>query len=54
MEKVCNNLNELGATENKKPYHVGGGLMTATVKDPWENMIGIMYNPEIKLKAIQL
>ena len=39
----------LGATENEKPYNVGGELMTATVKDPWGNVIGIIYNPEFKL-----
>ena len=38
-----------GATENEKPYNVGGELMTATVKDPWGNVIGLIYNPEFKL-----
>lgn len=39
----------LGAVENEKPYNVGGDLMTATVKDPWGNVIGFIYNPEFKL-----
>jgi predicted enzyme related to lactoylglutathione lyase len=39
----------LGATENEKPYNVGGELMTATVKDPWNNVIGLIYNPEFTL-----
>jgi lactoylglutathione lyase len=54
IKKVYNNLIELGATENEKPYHVGGDLMTATVRDPWGNVIGIIYNPEFKLKTKQL
>ncbi len=40
----------LGALENEKPYNVGGEIMTATVKDPWGNVIGIIYNPEFKVK----
>src|SRR5690349_13949526 len=40
----------LGATEHEKPYNVGGEIVTATVKDPWGNIIGLIYNPEFKLK----
>jgi lactoylglutathione lyase len=39
-----------GAIENEKPYNVGGEIMTATVKDPWGNIIGLIFNPEFKLK----
>jgi len=35
-----------GAIEHEKPYNVGGELMTATVKDPWGNIIGLIFNPE--------
>ena len=38
-------LLSLGATENEKPYAVGGDLITATVKDPFGNVIGLIYNP---------
>lgn len=34
----------------KKPYSVGGDLMTATVKDPFGNVIGLIYNPHFQLK----
>ncbi|TDE12019.1 VOC family protein [Dyadobacter psychrotolerans] len=37
---------ELGAKSNEIPENVGGEIMTATVKDPWDNVIGIIYNPE--------
>ena len=42
-------LIDLGATENEKPFNVGGEIMTATVKDPFGNVIGIIYNPDFKL-----
>jgi lactoylglutathione lyase len=41
---------ELGAMENEKPYNVGDELMTATVKDPWGNVIGFIYNPTFRLE----
>lgn len=50
IEEVYGQLIESGATENEKPYNVGGELMTATVKDPWGNVIGIIYNPYFKAK----
>jgi len=36
----------LGATEHEKPYEVGSAIMTATLKDPWGNIIGLIYNPK--------
>ena len=41
IQFVYNNFIEAGATENEKPYNVGGELMTATVKDRWGNIIGL-------------
>lgn len=38
----------LGARENEAPYNVGGELVTATVKDPFGNLIGLIYNPYFK------
>lgn len=46
-EKLIGN----GATANEEPENVGGELMVATVKDPWGNIIGIIYNPHFKLPA---
>lgn len=40
----------LGAAENEPPFNVGGELMVATVKDPWNNVIGLIYNPYFKLE----
>jgi len=41
-----------GAVENEKPVNVGGEIVTATVKDPWGNVIGLIYNPEFKADGI--
>jgi lactoylglutathione lyase len=32
------------------PTNVGGDIVTATVKDPWGNVVGIIYNPEFKVE----
>lgn len=37
-----------GATEVEKPLDVGGNIKVATLKDPWNNLLGIIYNPEFK------
>ena len=50
INEAYKKLIELGAIENEKPYNVGGEIMTATVKDPFGNIIGIIYNPEFKLE----
>ena len=44
-------LLEMGATEHEPPTNVGGELMTATVRDPWGNLFGIIYNPYFELPA---
>lgn len=42
-------LINLGATEHKKPMNVGGELMVCSLRDPWDNIIGLIYNPYFKL-----
>ena len=49
IEKEYQRLIALGASEHEKPTNVGGELMVATVKDPWDNIIGIIYNPYFKI-----
>lgn len=49
IQKTYEHLINLGAINHEKPTNVGGELMVATVKDPWKNIIGIIYNPEFKL-----
>ncbi|MEM9001215.1 MAG: VOC family protein [Bacteroidota bacterium] len=50
IHETYGRLIEIGATENEKPTNVGGKLMTATVKDPFGNVIGLIYNPDFKLE----
>ena len=49
IEKVYSHFLESGATEHEKPHSVGGPLMVASVKDPWGNVVGLIYNPAFKL-----
>ncbi|NPD45724.1 VOC family protein [Lentimicrobium sp. S6] len=49
IEEVYEKLIALGATEHEKPHSVGGPLMVASVRDPWGNIIGIIYNPAFEL-----
>jgi lactoylglutathione lyase len=38
------------AASIETPHNVGGELMVATVKDPWGNLIGIIYNLDFQVK----
>ena len=40
----------LGTTEHEQPFNVGGKIVTATVKDPFGNLIGLIYNPTFKVQ----
>ncbi len=52
VEDVHQKLEQLlaaGATECEQPNDVGGGIVLASVKDPWGNVFGIIYNPHFAL-----
>ena len=52
VEKVkeeYDRLIELGATSHEEPTDVGGDIMIASVKDPFGNVIGLIYNPHFKI-----
>jgi len=51
IQSKYNRLLDLGASEHRAPENVGGEIMTATVVDPWGNVIGLIYNPEFKAEA---
>lgn len=38
-----------GAKEHEAPQNVGGDIVVATVKDPWGNVIGLIYNPGFRI-----
>ncbi|MEX2231807.1 MAG: VOC family protein [Cyclobacteriaceae bacterium] len=50
VQRVFDDLVSAGATANEKPQNVGGEIVVASVKDPWENLFGIIHNPEFKVK----
>ena len=49
IDKEYNSLIELGATVDEEPTNVGGDIVVASFRDPWGNVIGIIYNPEFKI-----
>lgn len=51
IDTEFNRFMELGATEHEKPKNVGGEIMVATLKDPWGNIIGLIYNPYFKITS---
>lgn len=51
VDAAYKNFIDLGATENEPPQNVGGDIIVATVKDPWNNVIGLIYNPGFKIKT---
>jgi lactoylglutathione lyase len=50
IDKAYKSLIDIGATEIEKPTNVGGVIVVASVKDPWGNAIGIIFNPEFKIR----
>ena len=47
---MFNRCLELKATLHESPVDVGEGIMMASVKDPWDNIIGLIYNPYFKIQ----
>lgn len=45
LAEALNQLIDLGATEHTPVVHRGGGFMTASVCDPFGNVIGLMRSP---------
>lgn len=41
---------ELGAQNHSEPQDVGGGIIVATVTDPFGNVFGIIENPHFKIE----
>lgn len=50
VERMYKQLLELGAKEHSGPQDVGSGIIVATVKDPWDNFVGIIKNPHFKVE----
>jgi lactoylglutathione lyase len=49
VQSTDQTLLQLGAAPHEAPTEAGGGIAVATVKDPWGNPFGIIYNPHFQL-----
>ncbi len=49
VNKAVKDFLASGATAHEKPQDVGEGIIVASVKDPWQNVIGLIYNPHFKI-----
>jgi predicted enzyme related to lactoylglutathione lyase len=49
----CNRLHALGATVHEEPKDVGGGIVCASVLDPFGNILGLIHNPHFDPKAVR-
>jgi predicted enzyme related to lactoylglutathione lyase len=50
IQSVYQHLLAMGATPHDAPRNVGGDIEVAMVKDPWDNILGIIYNPSFEAK----
>lgn len=49
IQKEYTRLLDMGARPLEPPTNVGDELMVAAVLDPWDNAVGLIYNPYFKL-----
>ncbi len=49
INTVLARFGDLGATLGEEPSDVGDGVTVASVRDPWNNLIGLIYNPYFKI-----
>lgn len=49
IQAAYQRLLELGATSVSKVEDVGGGILVAEVRDPFGNVLGLIYNPHFKV-----
>ncbi|MEM6343812.1 MAG: VOC family protein [Bacteroidota bacterium] len=49
IEGIYAHLISLGASEHEAPHGVGGALKVASVKDPWGNILGLIFNPTFQI-----
>lgn len=49
VHETYSELLDMGATSHSEPMDVGDDIIVASVKDPWGNAFGIIYNPHFEL-----
>ena len=47
--RAYEDLIAMGATQHEEPREVGGGIVVATVWDPFGNVVGVIENPHFNL-----
>jgi predicted enzyme related to lactoylglutathione lyase len=50
IESEYHRLINLGTKEHEPPNNVGEELVVASVRDPWGNVLALIYNPHFKLE----
>ena len=50
VQAVFDSFIKLGAEPHEEPHSVGEPLIVASVRDPWGNVIGFIYNPAFRLE----
>ena len=53
VKAVHARLLELGATSLEAPTEVGGGILIASVVDPFGNTLGLIFNPHFDPAAVR-
>jgi predicted enzyme related to lactoylglutathione lyase len=53
IRAACSHLQALGATMHEEPREVGGGIIVASVLDPFGNILGLIHNPSFDPKAVR-
>lgn len=51
VDETVNRFIASGATAYEAPRNVGGDIIVAKVKDPWGNIIGLIFNPHFKITS---
>ncbi|MGK4568254.1 VOC family protein [Flavobacterium sp. 3HN19-14] len=49
VEEEYKRIIGLGAKSHEEPQNVGGDIVVATLTDPWDNTIGLIYNPQFRM-----
>lgn len=50
VQEVFDAFLKLGAEPHEEPHSVGEPLVVASVRDPWGNVIGFIYNPVFSIE----
>ena len=51
IHKTYADVLQKGAQSHEEPTNVGSELIVASVVDPWNNVVGFIYNPYFKLPS---